>query len=345
MKNHLKYYLCRVRDIVRTMCSYDRPQFVVNVVLCSLLSLTSLGVVKTAFYKVSASHANKHNTMIKTLSYNARPDELINAVVPFKSEPAVDSSASVNDAVSQDYIKENKAKPLGSIQTMYTIKDNVPLYDKTTTDLSISSIIKTLPIASEVSIRETTNPNWVDVEYDGYSLYTPKDVLSTTKPVVEIPTVETMENANNHIPATFTDKSVYGDTRKSYMDYTCITDSTSPQYKLQRLYGVTNNFGIRTVNNRLCIALGSFYTHNVGQYVDLILTDNTVVHCIIGDQKKNIDTHNNHSMGNDGGVAEFVVQTSALSSTVRRMGDISYASDLFKQPVKTIRVIDYAVNI
>ncbi len=343
MKNQIKYFKCRMGDIIRTMLSYDRSQFVLNVILCSLLSLTSLGVVKKTFYKVSASH-NKHS-VIKTLAYNSHPDELIDAAVTFTDAPAVDKSNSVEDETSQEYLKENKAKPLGSIQTMYTIKDNVPLYDRTSTDLAISNIVKTLPIASEISIRETTNPYWVDVEYDGYSLYTLKDALSTTKPVVEIPTVETMENANNHIPATFTDKGVYGDIRKSYMDYKCITDSTSPQYKLQRLYGATNNFGIRTVNNRLCIALGSFYTHNVGQYVDLILADDTVLHCIIGDQKKNIDTHNNNSIGNDGGVAEFVVQTSALSPEVRRMGDISYASESFKQPVKMIRVIDYSVSL
>ena len=92
------------------------------------------------------------------------------------------------------------------------------------------------------------------------------------------------------------------------------------------------------VNGRYCIALGSYYTHSVGQYVDLVLENGNIIPAIIGDCKRDIDTVNGCSMGVDGGVAEFVVDTDVLSSRVKQMGDVSYTSDAWMSNVVEIRI-------
>lgn len=167
------------------------------------------------------------------------------------------------------------------------------------------------------------NDNWVIIEKEGGYCFIKKAFV-------------------NDKPASYTYFDVSGDRRKSYMDWKCITDKSSPQYKLQSL-AYTDTNGVRAVNGRYCIALGSYYTHNVGQYVDLVLQNGEVIPCIIGDCKRNRDTTSNHSVGVDGSVAEFVVETSKLSKSTKTSGDVGDASDGWKSNVSSMIV--YNKNI
>lgn len=141
----------------------------------------------------------------------------------------------------------------------------------------------------------------------------------------------------------YTSMSVSGDVRKSFMDYSAITSVSSRQYKIQSSKAYTGDRGIRMVNGRYLIAIGSFYSKEVGQYIDLVLENGTVIPCIIGDCKKDIDTMNNHSTGKDGSTAEFIIQTSAVSSEVRKSGDCSDIDDSWESPVIEVRL--YNKNI
>ena len=91
------------------------------------------------------------------------------------------------------------------------------------------------------------------------------------------------------------------------------------------------------IDGRYCIALGSYYTRRIGAKVDLVMSSGKVIKCITADMKADKDTVNNHRQHPDGSVAEFVVDTRALSRKVRRMGDVSYIS-LFKGSIKKIRI-------
>lgn len=135
-------------------------------------------------------------------------------------------------------------------------------------------------------------------------------------------------------------KEVHGDKRKSYMDYTKITSKSSPQYKLQHSVAYTGDTGIRMVDDRYCVALGSFYTHTIGQYVDLVLENGTIIPCIIGDQKDDRDTNSSNTIAHDGSATEFIVETRALPRMVRRMGDIGYTFDNWLPNVVEIRIYD-----
>lgn len=140
-------------------------------------------------------------------------------------------------------------------------------------------------------------------------------------------------------------KSVVGDKRKSYMDYTAITAKSSPQYKLQHKYAYTDDTGIRMVDGRYCIALGSYYTHRIGQYVDLVLENGEVIECIIGDQKDDRDTNSSNTIAHDGSATEFIVETKALPRMVRRMGDIGYTYDGWLSKVIEIRIYDKILDL
>ena len=130
-----------------------------------------------------------------------------------------------------------------------------------------------------------------------------------------------------------------GDRNKSYMDYRTITSRNSPQYKLQHYYATTDVTGVRVVDGRYCVALGSYYTHDVGRYVDVVLYNGTVLPCIVGDCKANRDTLYNNSVGANGGVCEFIVHTQSLPRMVKRMGDCSYI-DGWNAKVKEIRILN-----
>lgn len=125
---------------------------------------------------------------------------------------------------------------------------------------------------------------------------------------------------------------------KSYMDAKCITDKTSPQYKLKSKYQLASN-GIYMVNGRYCIAVGSYYTTKIGTKIDLIMENGSTVKCILADQKADKDTDSaTHRQNENGSIVEFIVNTNSLSSLTKKMGDISYSKTELEGEVKQIKI-------
>ena len=112
---------------------------------------------------------------------------------------------------------------------------------------------------------------------------------------------------------------------KTYMDYRAITNKSSQQWQLQKL-AYTDSNGLRKVDDRFLIAVGSYFTRNIGQKVDVQLGDGTVLPCIVGDAKADGDTINGHSTGRHNDAIEFIVDQRGLHSVARERGDISYIS-------------------
>ena len=130
---------------------------------------------------------------------------------------------------------------------------------------------------------------------------------------------------------------------KSYMAYTKITSKSSSQYKLQQTASTAYN-GIRVVDGRYCMALGTHFGLKIGQYFDLVLKNGTVIKCILGDVKSDKDTDINHIFTPNGCCSEFIVDTDVLPSDIQRYGDVSLAFPSWKSPVADIVVYDdYAV--
>ena len=112
---------------------------------------------------------------------------------------------------------------------------------------------------------------------------------------------------------------------KSYMDYTCITNTESTQYKLQQNAWTDNN-GFRRYGSLgdYMIAVGTYYG-NVGDRVLVKLDTDEVLFCVIGDSKGDVWYHD---CAKGACVVEFIVDTPTLDDTARKMGDCSYIDGL-----------------
>lgn len=128
---------------------------------------------------------------------------------------------------------------------------------------------------------------------------------------------------------------------KSWMSYNTITDTNSKQYLIQHSYAYDGNYGIRQVNGRYCVALGSYFGVSIGQYFDLILENGTAIPCIAGDAKANRDTDGiNATTSHNGCMSEFIVSYYALDKRARQSGNISSVSSDWNSPINAVRIYD-----
>ena len=126
---------------------------------------------------------------------------------------------------------------------------------------------------------------------------------------------------------------------KSFMDYRAITNTDSKQYKLQQCYSKTGEYGIRMADSRYIVAIGTYFTPDIGQYFDIILENGTVIPCILGDQKADADTDSDNIITKHNGcMSEFIVDSDALNKDVKFYGDMSYCLKDWDSPIKTIKV-------
>lgn len=132
---------------------------------------------------------------------------------------------------------------------------------------------------------------------------------------------------------------------KSYMDYRTITARTSKQFALQQ-YAQTAYNGLRTVNGRYCIALGTYFGGQIGQYCDITLNNGTVIECILGDIKADVDTEDNNIVGKiNNCCSEFIIEKETLPDTVRIAGNVSKMYPDWDSPVKEITMYNITADI
>lgn len=123
---------------------------------------------------------------------------------------------------------------------------------------------------------------------------------------------------------------------KSYMGYQSITCKSSKQYKLQQK-AKTGKYGIRTVKGRYLIAMGTYYTKNVGDKFDIKLSDGTMLKCMIGDIKSDRHTDTKRQKQKyDGSIIEFISDPAKMPANVKRAGSYS-ACKKFSGSIKEIR--------
>lgn len=124
-----------------------------------------------------------------------------------------------------------------------------------------------------------------------------------------------------------------------------ITSTGTYEYKLQNTVAYTNDDdGIRMINGRYCIAIGTAFGTRIGQYIDLVLENGTVIHCVMGDTKSDAHTDPEHVFTVASGCcSEFIVETEKLNG-VARSGDISNAHPEWKSAVSKIMVYNKFVE-
>ena len=129
--------------------------------------------------------------------------------------------------------------------------------------------------------------------------------------------------------------------KKTYMSYKTITDKTSRQYELQTI-AYTDEYGFRKIGDRYLVAIGTRFNAEVGQYFDAQLDNGEVIKCIIGDIKADCDTDSTNTFTAQGCCLEFIVDTTVLELTVKKMGDCSYLCEEWNSPCSQYNI--YNIN-
>ena len=170
------------------------------------------------------------------------------------------------------------------------------------------------------------NEDWIKIEFDDGEAFVSKKYVS----------LEKCPSKKYSVPS----YSGY----KSWMDYGTITMDGSKQKRLQSEYAYTGNYGIRQIDGRYCVAIGSYFTTEVGTYFDLILENGEVIPCILADRKDDSDTDSDNIFTSDNGCAtEFVVDEEALKYSALNNGDISSCCEEWDSPVETIKIYQKTV--
>lgn len=132
---------------------------------------------------------------------------------------------------------------------------------------------------------------------------------------------------------------------KSYMAYQKITSKTSNQYIMQ-LFCDTTYRGIRCINGRYCIAIGTRFDAKVGQYVDIVLKNGYTINCVVGDIKADKDTNSDNvfTMVNNC-CSEFIIDREVLYDNIAKRGNMSYIYPWWNSEVENIYVYDECIDI
>lgn len=121
-------------------------------------------------------------------------------------------------------------------------------------------------------------------------------------------------------------EGVCNSANKTYMGYTAVTSRTSPQWKLLRGSSAYTDAttGLRMVDGRYCIAVGTFYCSTIGTKINLIMENGATVECILGDVKSDRHTDPTHRyQAQDGSVVEMIVDRAVFHSTSQYPSELS----------------------
>lgn len=184
-----------------------------------------------------------------------------------------------------------------------------------------SEIVNTIGWNEPVQYSVYSN-EWYVIEYEGQECFIYSKYVSDNK-------------------AEYNKISVFGDKRKSLESYSAITDKTSKQYRIQQS-STTDSEGFRRYKGRYEVAIGTAYNAPVGTYFDAVLSNGTVIECIVGDIKQDCDTNVTNTIGNDGSCLEFIVNIGKVNSEIKSSGNASNKEGWLSEVVE-IRVYPHTI--
>lgn len=118
---------------------------------------------------------------------------------------------------------------------------------------------------------------------------------------------------------------------KAYMDYRCITDTSSVQYEMQQ-QAYTDERGFRRIGDDYCVALGTGITDGCGERFLITLDSGYSFTAIVADVKSDAHTDATNCYvprgDNSGNVVEFIIDTDCAESSMLSSGNAGYYDDL-----------------
>lgn len=128
------------------------------------------------------------------------------------------------------------------------------------------------------------------------------------------------------------------------MDYRCVTDTSSSQYKL--IYSdeitVCEDGLLRDKYGYIGVALGSYYANCVGERFVITFENGNKEKFIVLDMKADKDTVNGANHSSDGSMMEFVIATNKTKDSyplAMKMGDFDYVSNFNGNIIKIEKVV------
>lgn len=118
---------------------------------------------------------------------------------------------------------------------------------------------------------------------------------------------------------------------KAYMDYRCITDTSSVQYEMQQ-QAYTDERGFRRIGDDYCVALGTGITGGCGERFLITLDSGYSFTAIVSDVKSDAHTDATNCYvprgDNSGNVVEFIIDSDCAESSMLSSGNAGYYDDL-----------------
>lgn len=140
---------------------------------------------------------------------------------------------------------------------------------------------------------------------------------------------EICENENYDSNLLFSEE--FDSSFKAYMDYRCITDTSSIQYELQQ-QAYTDGRGFRRIGDDYCVALGTGITGGCGERFLISLDSGYSFTVVVSDIKSDEHTDATNCYvprgDNSGNVVEFIIDTDYAESNMLSSGNAGYYDDL-----------------
>jgi hypothetical protein len=241
------------------------------------------------------------------------------------------ASTAVSASVSADYTgaevddsSSESAETNQPIQKLTIIED-------------IEDIEKSVSSTSDSSKPEITEE---DIVYTVYKDETSSELMPEEPPQVQAKDCWAPIPEAQPAGTVITPPYWWSDTRMSYMDWRTITDPTSEQWALQQQAYTDSETGIRMVDGRYCVAVGSYVSIEKGALLNVTLQNGVIIPCILADCKQDCDTIDT-LVGADGGIVEFVVTTEMLPGEVQLLGsNEAQFNYMWQSPVESIFLYD-----
>lgn len=221
-------------------------------------------------------------------------------------------TAGVETLFSTEDVEDTIEKNLNFELTGYTTA-NVNAREK---PLLSSNVVEIMPLNTKIQY-ENYNQDWVVISHNETNCYISKQYISDHP--IKVKTYNMPDNSGF----------------KSYMPYTAITNKESEQYELQQK-AYTGNYGIRMVDDRYCVALGSYFKKEIGTHLDLVLENGTIIKCVLGDIKSTMHTKEDNITSFNGCVSEFIIDPDHLPNKAKILGDMSYCDDRWNSSIVKI---------
>lgn len=242
---------------------------------------------------------------------------------------------SLTAGVSNELNSIAKSKDKIEYKTMYVTGNNVNIRKQPSTE---SKIIGHVHYNKKILVSKSHDNDWYVVSYKDSIGYINKKYVSKQKCDYKIFDVPYAEN-KTWMP--------YAIKKKIDGKYQIISifAKSSKQYKLQQI-AYTGKYGIRMIEERYYVALGSHFGCEIGQHFDLVLANGTVIPCIMADQKANKHTDSVNIITVDTNcLSEFIVDRHSLKYEAVRDGDVSSCCDEWDSPVVQIKVYKKVVKV